>query len=66
MIDAAVKSGVKRFIPSEFGSNIENQKTASLLSMLYVDKQATVAYLRKLENVGLIWTSIATGPWFDL
>lgn len=30
LIDAAIASGVKRFIPSEFGSNIRNEKTRKL------------------------------------
>ena len=64
IIDASVKAGVKRFIPSEFGSNTENANAISLIPVLDVKIQ-TNHHLKAQESKGLTWTAIATGPFFD-
>ncbi|KAI8922224.1 hypothetical protein DFJ77DRAFT_495485 [Powellomyces hirtus] len=66
VIDAALKVGVRRFIPSGFGSNIENEKTLS--NVAYVGSKATIVqYLRELaeKNPNFTWTAVTTGAFFD-
>ncbi|KAL3417423.1 Pinoresinol reductase 1-like protein 3 [Phlyctema vagabunda] len=65
MIDAAVAAGVKRFIPSEYGSNTLNAKSIALVAPELDIKVATLEYLKKQESTGLTWTGIATGAFFD-
>ncbi|KAK6331555.1 hypothetical protein TWF718_002104 [Orbilia javanica] len=64
LIDAAVKSGVKRFIPSEFGSNTDN-KEAQALVPIFSRKVEIKDYLESQAGAGLTWTGIVTGPVFD-
>lgn len=68
LIDAAVKTGVKRFVPSEFGSDTRNKKAMAILPQYFKGKAETVEYLRKKqeENDGFAWTAFVTGPFFDL
>lgn len=74
LIDAAIAAGVKRFIPSEFGSNIAgNAKTAAL--PVFKGKSITQDYLKQkssqisytLINNGLFldW-GLQVGVWLDL
>ncbi|KAL8795406.1 MAG: hypothetical protein Q9195_002147 [Heterodermia aff. obscurata] len=42
MADAAIKAGVKRFMPSEFGSDTRNQKTMAILPQYFKGKADTV------------------------
>jgi hypothetical protein len=63
MIDAAVKAGVRRFLPAEFGGNKDNPKVASL--PLFAAKQKVLAHLKSQESDSFSWTGIATGPFFD-
>ena len=65
LIDAAIKAGVKRFIPSEFGGDVWNDKAMALLPQRFGPKQETVKYLRSKEASGLTWTAIVTGTFFD-
>ena len=65
IIDAAVKAGVKRFLPSEFGSNTKNPKGRSVIPMLFDGKTSAVDYLKSKEKDGLTWSAIVTGPFFD-
>lgn len=65
IIDAAVKAGVKRFVPSEFGSNTLNEKATALLPMLFGPKVETVEYLKEKEKEGLTWSAFVTGAFFD-
>lgn len=64
LIDAAIKAGVKTFIPSEFG--IDNSHP-SVVQKLFVfgQKQEVVEYLKSKESSGLTWTGIVTGGFFD-
>ena len=66
MIDAAVKAGVKRFVPSQFGTDLSNEKARVLLPNLYDPKFATLEYVKEKEKEGLSWTTFVTGPFFEL
>ncbi|KAL6710739.1 hypothetical protein ACN47E_007796 [Coniothyrium glycines] len=63
LIDAAIAAGVKRFIPSEFGSNTPDKRTRDIVPA-FEAKKGTVDYLKTKEDV-ISWTSIITGPFFD-
>lgn len=65
IVDAAIKAGVKRFMPSEFGSNSQNKGAVQMFPMM-APKAKLVDYLRSKESSGFTWTSIATGIFFDL
>ena len=63
-INAAVKVGVRWFIPAEFGGN----KAAALQGErlpLHDAKEAVHRHLIKTEAEGLSWTAVATGPFID-
>ncbi|KAI9815275.1 MAG: hypothetical protein M1827_002755 [Pycnora praestabilis] len=66
IIDAAVKAGVKRFIPSEFGGNNRNQRAVDMVP-IFKDKREVLQYLstKAKENKTFSYTAIATGPFFD-
>ncbi|OBT61855.1 hypothetical protein VE03_08828 [Pseudogymnoascus sp. 23342-1-I1] len=64
IIDASVKAGVKRFIPSEYGSNSKNAKATTLIPFFGLKAQIN-AHLEAQEAKGLTWTGIAAGPIFD-
>lgn len=64
-VDAAVKAGVKRFIPSEFGSNTADPRIQEAMSPIFDGQIAVIDYLKKHEVAGLTWTGIITGPFFD-
>ncbi|KAI0973051.1 hypothetical protein F4678DRAFT_35991 [Xylaria arbuscula] len=64
LIQAAVKAGVKRFIPSDFGSDTETPKTANLA--VFADKITIQKALVKEAASGTItYTNIYNGPFFD-
>lgn len=62
-IDAAIAAGVTRFLPSEFGSDVTNDKVNSLIP-IFGPKIAAVDYLKSKESE-ISWTSIITGAFFD-
>jgi putative NADH-flavin reductase len=62
-IDAAIAAGVKRFLPSEFGSDTADEKTRAVVPISNA-KYDTVNYLKSKESE-LSWTSVITGPFFD-
>lgn len=66
VIDAAIKAGVKRYIPSEFGSNTANPKTREDV-FFFQSKWDIHQYLQKkaAEHKDFSYTTIATGPFFD-
>ena len=66
LIDAAIKSGVKRFVPSEFGGDTRNKKTLSLIPQYFQGKVDTIEYLKENEKEGLTWTAFVTGCFFEL
>ena len=64
VIDAAVAAGVKRILPSEFGSNDLHSKTRGY--PVYKPKTEIQEYLVKLAEEGkLTYTFIITGPFLD-
>ena len=64
LIDAAVKAGVKRIIPSEFGCDLHNVKTRDL--PVYAAKVEIENYLSELAVKGLVsYTLVYTGPFLD-
>lgn len=63
LIDAAIAAGVKRFIPSEFGSNISgNSKVAEL--PVFKGKKLTQDYLHQ-KSSHISWTVINNGLFLD-
>ncbi|XDG05688.1 hypothetical protein ABKA04_005303 [Annulohypoxylon sp. FPYF3050] len=64
-IDAAVKTGVKRFISSDFGSNTTNANTLALFPMMG-GKARVNSELKAKEGTGLTWTAISTGMLLDI
>ncbi|KAL8919123.1 MAG: hypothetical protein Q9172_005127 [Xanthocarpia lactea] len=62
--DAAADAGVKRFIPSEFGSDTSNPKIVELIPM-FGAKTAITNYLKTKESSGLSWTAVINGAFFD-
>jgi hypothetical protein len=63
-IDAAVKAGVKRFFPSEFGINGQS-KAVQELTPFFAVKQEVLDYLVEKEKDGLTWTGLIVGVLFD-
>ena len=66
LIDIAVKAGVRRFIPSELGSNTLNLQAQELV-FFYKQKRIVLEHLKAAarENPSFSWTGLATGPVFD-
>ena len=64
VIDSAVKAGVKRFIPPEFGSDSLCPEVVELVPMFQA-KLAVLNYLKSKQGTGLTWTGIATAAFFD-
>jgi hypothetical protein len=64
IIDAAVAAGVKRFLPSEFGSDTSVENLTEVSPVL-APKQEVVRYLRTKEAAGLSWTALCAGSWID-
>lgn len=65
LIEAAVRAGVSRFIPSEFGSDSTNSMARVL--PVYATKVATQGKLKEVaaRNPGFSYTSIGNGPFLD-
>lgn len=64
ILDAAIKAGVKRFIPSEFGSNSQNEAAVGVFPMM-AGKRKFVEVLKGRESE-IEWTALATGLFLDL
>ncbi|KAI1458815.1 NmrA-like family protein [Annulohypoxylon moriforme] len=64
-IDAAVKAGVKRFIPSDFTSNTRSADTLALFPMMG-GKARVNSTLQSKQSTGLTWTAISTGIFLDI
>ena len=68
LADAAVKAGVKRFIPADFGSCDSNSKRALDLVPLYKGKQRVRQHLEGIVSKGgsdFSWSSLVCGHFFD-
>jgi hypothetical protein len=64
MIDAAIAAGVKRIIPSEFGSNLSNPRTRALA--VFAPKARMQDYLEEKTKGGKTsYTLLYTGPFLD-
>ena len=66
IIDTAIKAGVKRFVPSEFGSDTLNDNAMAILPQFFKEKKETVEYLKAKEKEGLTWTAVVNGPFFEM
>jgi hypothetical protein len=67
LADAAVKAGVKRFVPADFGSCDSSAVHAQDCVPLFANKTELRSYLTQLagENEGFTWSSIVCGHFFD-
>lgn len=65
VIDAAVAAGVRRFIPSEFGSDTDNPKSKQL--PIFAHKVVTQKYVEEkaANNPDFTYTLIRSGPFID-
>ncbi|KAM7210847.1 hypothetical protein V8F06_013761 [Rhypophila decipiens] len=65
LVEAAAAAGVKRFIPSDFGSNTVHPKAAAL--PVYGDKVAVQKLLKEkaAANPNFTYTIILNGPFLD-
>ena len=67
LVDAAIAAGVKRFVPSEFGTNNLDPRARKLVPV-YDAKGRTLEYLKQKaggSDEKLTWTSFACGSWLD-
>ena len=64
--DASVETGVRRFVPSEFGCDVRNEKGFNIIPQFFKGKVDTVDYLKSKESEGLTWTTFVTGSFFEL
>ncbi|OAL38294.1 hypothetical protein AYO20_02353 [Fonsecaea nubica] len=65
LIDVAIKAGVQRFIPSEFGGDSANPRSTELRPPVFQIKLDILDYLKEQEKTGLTWSVLVTGPFFD-
>jgi hypothetical protein len=65
MIDAAVAAGVKRFLPSEFGSDLDNPKTKQL--PVFGHKVAVQKYIEQKAkaNPDFTYNLVRNGGFLD-
>lgn len=66
LIDAAVKAGVKRFIPSEFGGDTLDDGLMKNVPVLR-EKRVVLDYLKSSaeENPSFTWTGISSAAFLD-
>jgi hypothetical protein len=64
IVDAVAAANVKRFMPSEFGSDTSIEGLEAMAPFLK-GKQEFMEYVKSKEPEGLSWTAIFTGPWID-
>ncbi|KAE8332089.1 hypothetical protein BDV39DRAFT_168154 [Aspergillus sergii] len=64
IVDAAIRSGVQRFIPSEFSANSQNEAVLKL-APFFSQKKELIEYLKTKQSDGLSWTAIATSALLD-
>ncbi|KAJ9613293.1 hypothetical protein H2200_003235 [Cladophialophora chaetospira] len=63
IVDAAIASGVRHFLPSEYGVDTSSEAAATVLPALG-SKLAVVKYLKSREDK-IAWTALVTGCLFD-
>lgn len=64
VVDACIRAGVKRFLPSEYGGDTTLTDIEKRISFT-VGKKEFGEYLVGKESQGLTWTRVFTGPFFD-
>ncbi|KAL9111545.1 MAG: hypothetical protein Q9227_004033 [Pyrenula ochraceoflavens] len=64
IVDAAGAAGVKFFVPSEFGHDTTDERVVSHLP-LFEAKNRIISRLRQKEVLGMTWTGVITGGFFD-
>ena len=62
--DAAAEAGIKRYIPTGYGSDITAPKVAPTVP-LYLGLLAINDHVKSKESTGLTWTSVVNGGFFD-
>lgn len=67
IIDAACAVGVKRFIPSEFGTSIYGHDETSPLKMAMMFKGKVISYLQEKaeKDKNFTWTGLSNNFFFD-
>lgn len=63
-INAAIRAGVKRFLPSEFSTNTRSDAVRDLVPV-FGAKQEVLNLLEAKESAGFTWTALAVGPLLD-
>ncbi|KAH9217964.1 isoflavone reductase [Leptodontidium sp. 2 PMI_412] len=63
LIEAAIAAGVKRFLPSEYGSDSANPAVVAAVPF-FEGKKKSLDLLVSKENA-ISWTALVTGPFFD-
>ncbi|CAM1503244.1 Fc.00g080200.m01.CDS01 [Cosmosporella sp. VM-42] len=64
LIDAAIAAGVKRFLPSDFGANMDNPNVGKLI--LFGEKVKVHQYLvEKSKTTDITYTNVYTGSFMD-
>lgn len=63
-VDAAIRAGVQRFLPSEFSASCQDEAVLKLLP-LFGQKTELIEYLKTKEADGLTWTGVASSCLFD-
>ncbi|KAH8714705.1 isoflavone reductase [Ilyonectria robusta] len=63
VIEAAIAAGVKRFIPSEYGSDSTSDAVIAVVPF-FEGKKKYLEYLKSQES-SISWTALFTGPFFD-
>jgi len=61
---AAIKAGVKHFVPSEYSTNTRSDAVRRLVP-LFEAKQKVLNLLKEKESPTFSWTGLATGPLLD-
>ncbi|KAL2840543.1 hypothetical protein BJY01DRAFT_257391 [Aspergillus pseudoustus] len=64
LIDAAIAAGVRRFLPSEFSSDVLNDVVLGLLP-LFNQKREVIEYLKSKQSDLFTWTGISTSGLLD-
>ncbi|CAI9627905.1 unnamed protein product [Alternaria burnsii] len=66
LVDAALATGVRRFFPTEYGTDTRDLKTNEINPYGTQYKLALVRYLQSKENEGsLTWTALITGGFAE-
>lgn len=64
IVDAAIEAGVRRFIPSDYGSETQNKHSHTRVPFYALKYQ--VAEHLKANQDKIEWTNFTTGPLLDM